>query len=85
MILELYGVDEDEQDVRLEFKDLKSVHVVGDFIEVVYRDRTAEIVAYGYSDDYNSMCWRTVPMYVNGCLNPDYEDYQKFSGLNIIS
>jgi hypothetical protein len=84
MILELYGVDEDEQDVRIEFKNLQAIHVFSDTIEVVEQNGIHRFVAYGYMDD-NNIFWRTVPMYVNGRLNPDYEDYQEFSGLNIIS
>jgi len=84
MILELYGVDEDEQDVRITFKDLKSVHVVGDFIEVVYRDRTAAVVAYSYGDAAN-ICWRTVPQYIGNSFNKEFETLPKYTGLNIIS
>jgi len=77
-------VDEYEQDVRIEFDELSAVRVFADVIEVARDNGTTDIVAYGYMDDSN-LYWRTVPMYIDGRLNLEFENYHEFSGLNIIS
>lgn len=84
MQLELYGVDEDEQDIRLVFKDLQAVQVVGDFIEVVSSKGVSSVVAYAYFDD-NSVYWSTEQKFVNGQINPKFIVAPEYSGLSIVS
>jgi|LakMenEpi03Aug12_release.lakeMendotaPanAssembly.Ray.scaffolds.fasta_scaffold596857_2 hypothetical protein len=85
MILELYGIDEDEREFRKSFKKLKAVRIWCTCIEVVNANSTTDIVAHGYLNSDGDMCWRTEPMHKFGRLNPNYEDLPEYSGLNIIS
>lgn len=83
MILELYGVDEDEQDIRLTFKNLQAVHMCGDFLEIVKKDGTHHKVAYSYGS--GEVCWRTEPQYIGNRFNKEFDNLPEFTGLNIIS
>lgn len=85
MILELYGVDDDEQEFRKSFKNLQAVHMCGDFLEVVKQDGTHHTVAYSYMDG-DSVYWMEKPLFKDGNLNIEYTDLPpQYSGLNIIS
>lgn len=79
MILELYGVDDDERDIRKKFNKLQAVRVIDDFIEVVHKDGTCAVVAYRY-DELGCLIWRTVQR-----SHPKFQDFPAYSGLNIFS
>lgn len=83
--LELYGVDDDERDIRKKFGKLQAVRVIDDFIEVVHKDGTCAVVAYRYMDG-DSIYWMEEPLFKDGNLNIDYADMPpQYSGLNIFS